>query len=99
MTEQEKSRFPNERPLYLYIQGHSQQNIDCECSLFIRVRMSWFKINLKKFVTFIVSVAVQKIDEIIKTEHRSSLNRPSRFTNAPPPLMSLQPVGPSVVIL
>jgi len=34
-------------------------------------------------------VAIQKINEIIKTEHQSSLNRPSRFTNAPPPLMSL----------
>lgn len=36
-----------------------------------------------------LTVAIQKINEIIKTEHQSSLNRPSRFTNAPPPLMSL----------
>lgn len=34
-------------------------------------------------------MAIQKINEIIKTEYQSSLNRPSRFTNAPPPLMSL----------
>ncbi|EFN86500.1 extensin isoform X2 [Harpegnathos saltator] len=62
MTEQEKLRCPNERPLYLYIQGHTKHNVD---------------------------LAIQKINEIIKTEHQSSLNRPSRFTNAPPPLMSL----------
>ncbi|XP_029659061.1 extensin-like isoform X2 [Formica exsecta] len=62
MTEQEKLRCPNERPLYLYIQGHTRHNVD---------------------------LAIQKINEIIKTEHQSSLNRPSRFTNAPPPLMSL----------
>ncbi|XP_076288665.1 uncharacterized protein LOC143213060 isoform X2 [Lasioglossum baleicum] len=62
MTEQEKIRCPNERPLYLYIQGHTKHNVD---------------------------LAIQKINEIIKTEHQSSLNRPSRFTNAPPPLMSL----------
>lgn len=43
-------------------------------------------------------VAVQKINDIIKTEHRSSLNRPSRFTNAPPPLMSLHSGVPSVVM-
>ena len=29
MTEQEKQRCPNERPLYLFIQGHSKLNIDC----------------------------------------------------------------------
>ena len=29
MTEQEKARCPHERPLYLYIQGHIKQNIDC----------------------------------------------------------------------
>lgn len=29
MTEQEKARCPHERPLYLYIQGHSKHNIDC----------------------------------------------------------------------
>ncbi|XP_035726475.1 extensin-like isoform X1 [Vespa mandarinia] len=62
MTEQEKLHCPNERPLYLYIQGHSKHN---------------------------VGLAIQKINEIIKTEHQSSLNRRSRFTNAPPPLMSL----------
>ncbi|XP_054004590.1 KH homology domain-containing protein 4-like isoform X3 [Hylaeus anthracinus] len=62
MTDQEKLQYPNERSLYLYIQGHSKHNID---------------------------LAIQKINEIIKTEHQSSLNRPSRFTNAPPPLMSL----------
>ena len=45
------------------------------------------------------AVALQKINEIIKTEHRSSLNRPSRFTNAPPPLMSLHSGVPSVVRL
>lgn len=28
MTEQEKLRCPNERPLYLYIQGHSKHNVD-----------------------------------------------------------------------
>ncbi|XP_058801691.1 uncharacterized protein LOC131670256 isoform X2 [Phymastichus coffea] len=69
MTEQEKARCPHERPLYLYIQGHSKHNID---------------------------LAVQKINDIIKTEHRSSLNRPSRFTNAPPPLMSLHSGVPTV---
>ncbi|XP_057341321.1 uncharacterized protein LOC130678236 [Microplitis mediator] len=69
MTEQEKARCPNERPLYLYIQGHTKHNID---------------------------MAIQKINEIIKTEHQSSLNRPSRFTNAPPPLMSLHTGVPSV---
>ncbi|CAG5100365.1 Similar to khdc4: KH homology domain-containing protein 4 (Xenopus laevis) [Cotesia congregata] len=69
MTEQEKTRCPNERPLYLYIQGHSKNNID---------------------------LAIQKINEIIKTEYQSSLNRPSRFTNAPPPLMSLHTGVPSV---
>ncbi|KAK0181236.1 hypothetical protein PV327_003537 [Microctonus hyperodae] len=69
MTEQEKGRCPNERPLYLYIQGHTKHNID---------------------------LAIQKINEIIKTEHQSSLNRPSRFTNAPPPLMSLHTGVPSV---
>jgi len=42
-------------------------------------------------------VAIQKINEIIKTEHQSSLNRPSRFTNAPPPLMSLHSGVTSVV--
>ena len=42
-------------------------------------------------------MAIQKINEIIKTEHRSSLNRPSRFTNAPPPLMSLHSGVASVV--
>ncbi|XP_031780890.1 extensin isoform X3 [Nasonia vitripennis] len=68
MTEQEKARCPHERPLYLYIQGHTKHNID---------------------------LAVQKINDIIKTEHRSSLNRPSRFTNAPPPLMSLHSGVPS----
>ncbi|XP_066590962.1 uncharacterized protein [Prorops nasuta] len=62
MTKQEKQRCPNERPLYLYIQGHSKHNVD---------------------------LAIQKINEIIKTEYQCSLNRPSRFTNAPPPLMSL----------
>ncbi|KAJ8669128.1 hypothetical protein QAD02_000387 [Eretmocerus hayati] len=62
MTEPEKARCPHERPLYLYIQGHSKHNVD---------------------------KAIQKINEIIKTEHRSSSTRPSRFTNAPPPLMSL----------
>lgn len=30
MTEQEKARCPHERPLYLYIQGHSKHNIDCK---------------------------------------------------------------------
>ncbi|XP_043465876.1 KH homology domain-containing protein 4-like isoform X2 [Leptopilina heterotoma] len=69
MTESEKQRCTNERPLYLYIQGHTKRNID---------------------------MAIQKINEIIKTEHRSSLNRPSRFTNAPPPLMSLHSGVPSV---
>ncbi|XP_034940566.1 extensin-like isoform X2 [Chelonus insularis] len=69
MTEQEKLRCPNERPLYLYIQGHTKHNID---------------------------LAIQKINNIIKTEHQSSLNRPSRFTNAPPPLMSLHTGVPSV---
>lgn len=29
MTEQEKLRCPNERPLYLYIQGHAKHNVDC----------------------------------------------------------------------
>lgn len=29
MTEQEKIRCPNERPLYLYIQGHTKHNVDC----------------------------------------------------------------------
>lgn len=29
MTEQEKLRCPNERPLYLYIQGHTKHNVDC----------------------------------------------------------------------
>lgn len=29
MTEQEKLRCPNERPLYLYIQGHTRHNVDC----------------------------------------------------------------------
>lgn len=42
-------------------------------------------------------MAIQKINEIIKTEHQSSLNRPSRFTNAPPPLMSLHSGVTSVV--
>jgi hypothetical protein len=28
MTEQEKVRCPHERPLYLYIHGHSKHNID-----------------------------------------------------------------------
>lgn len=28
MTEQEKLRCPNERPLYLYIQGHAKHNVD-----------------------------------------------------------------------
>ncbi|XP_015120922.1 extensin isoform X2 [Diachasma alloeum] len=69
MTEADKSRSPAERPLYLYIQGHSKHNID---------------------------LAIQKIHEIIKTEHQSSLSRPSRFTNAPPPLMSLHSGTPSV---
>ncbi|XP_012282033.1 extensin-2 isoform X2 [Orussus abietinus] len=69
MTEQEKLRCPNERPLYLYVQGHTKHNID---------------------------LAVEKINEIIKTEHQSSLNRPSRFTNAPPPLMSLHSGVPTV---
>lgn len=46
---------------------------------------------------YFITVAIQKINEIIKTEHRSSLNRPSRFTNAPPPLMSLHSGVPSVV--
>ncbi|KAF7997795.1 hypothetical protein HCN44_009193 [Aphidius gifuensis] len=62
MTEQEKSRCPNERSLYLYIQGHEKINVD---------------------------LAIQKINEIIKSEHQNVLQRPSRFTNAPPPLMSL----------
>lgn len=44
-----------------------------------------------------LTVAIQKINEIIKTEHQSSLNRPSRFTNAPPPLMSLHSGITSVV--
>ncbi|XP_023317783.1 trithorax group protein osa-like isoform X2 [Trichogramma pretiosum] len=69
MTEQEKIRCPHERPLYLFIQGHSKQNVD---------------------------LALQKINDIIKTEQRSSVNRPSRFTNLPPPLMSLQSGVPTV---
>ncbi|XP_033214055.1 extensin-like [Belonocnema kinseyi] len=69
MTEPEKQRCTNERPLYLYIQGHTKRSID---------------------------LAIQKINEIVQTEHRSSLNRPSRFTNAPPPLMSLHSGVPSV---
>ncbi|XP_012259020.2 altered inheritance of mitochondria protein 3-like isoform X2 [Athalia rosae] len=43
-----------------------------------------------------IDLAIQKIGEIIKTEHQSSLNRPSRFTNAPPPLMSLHSATPTV---
>lgn len=46
---------------------------------------------------FFLIVAIQKINEIIKTEHQSSLNRPSRFTNAPPPLMTLHSGVTSVV--
>lgn len=34
MTEQEKIRCPNERPLYLYIQGHTKHNVDCTLFLF-----------------------------------------------------------------
>lgn len=33
MTEHEKARCPHERPLYLYIQGHSKHNIDCKSML------------------------------------------------------------------
>jgi len=33
MTEQEKLRCPNERPLYLYIQGHTKHNVDCMYSI------------------------------------------------------------------
>ncbi|XP_043277485.1 extensin-like isoform X2 [Venturia canescens] len=69
MTEAEKKRCPNERPLYLFVQGQNKLNID---------------------------LAMQKINEIIKTEHQNSLSRPSRFTNAPPPLMSLHSGVPSV---
>nr|XP_046492886.1 KH homology domain-containing protein 4-like isoform X5 [Neodiprion pinetum] len=43
-----------------------------------------------------IDLAIQKIGEIIKTEHQSFLNRPSRFTNAPPPLMSLHSAVPTV---
>ncbi|XP_063990671.1 uncharacterized protein LOC135169529 isoform X3 [Diachasmimorpha longicaudata] len=43
-----------------------------------------------------IDLAIQKIHEIIKTEHQGSLNRPSRFTNAPPPLMSLHSGTPSI---
>ncbi|XP_015590574.1 extensin isoform X2 [Cephus cinctus] len=43
-----------------------------------------------------IDLAIEKINEIIKTEHQSSLNRPSRFTNAPPPLMSLHSGVPTV---
>lgn len=57
--------------------------------------MKFAGISLITFIIF--TVAIQKINEIIKTEHQSSLNRPSRFTNAPPPLMSLHTGVPSVV--
>lgn len=95
MTEQEKLRCPNERPLYLYIQGHTKHSVDCTyCLPFFNILILSIWI-LNRY--FILTVAIQKINEIIKTEHQSSLNRPSRFTNAPPPLMSLHSGVTSVV--
>lgn len=95
MTEQEKGRCPNERPLYLYIQGHTKHNINCMYSYFLLQLTQFKRIVIFNIDLFIV--AIQKINEIIKMEHQSSLNRPSRFTNAPPPLMSLHTGVPSVV--
>lgn len=95
MTEQEKARCPHERPLYLYIQGHSKHNIDCKILKINFIHKT--RQEIENISSLFITVAVQKINDIIKTEHRSSLNRPSRFTNAPPPLMSLQSGVPTVV--
>lgn len=49
MTEQEKLRCPNERPLYLYIQGHAKHNVDC--MLFFFFILFFYKfVSIKKYL-------------------------------------------------
>lgn len=51
MTEQEKLRCPNERPLYLYIQGHTKHNVDCMyCMLAHFLLMSLVKCIFNRFL-------------------------------------------------
>lgn len=50
MTEQEKLRCPNERPLYLYIQGHAKHNVDCMLFFFFFILFFYKFVSIKEYL-------------------------------------------------
>jgi len=54
MTEQEKLRCPNERPLYLYIQGHTRHNVDCMYCVYNSFSLNLLKIEIYHYIKYFI---------------------------------------------